>query len=359
MLFSAGTFTHVEPHHNPNEGRTIYNRNFDLIEGLVDNAFSGLTSGNTVVFSGVNTSVSSGYTLGQGLSPYYVVDVIDNPVFDSVSATSISAGTIYSGSTDVGSMLTAITSAALYSNSTAVPVTIGGISAGATFTAKTMSEMWNALLYPYQTPSFSSFANAGLVATYELGQTIATGSNSFSWAFNNASSVSANTVTIVQNISPSSTIYGPGSNTSPSAITLSAVYSAGTSTTTTLYTISATNTSGNSFSTTISRSWRPRIYYGTSATSPLVEADIKGLTSSALASGFAGTYSFLAGDYKYFCYPSSFGTATTFKDSSTNLDVAMETLFVVSITNTYGVTANYNVHRTTNILGSSINIIIS
>lgn len=354
MLFSAGTFTHVEPHHNPNEGRTIYNRNFDLIEGLVDNTFSGLTSGNTVVFSGVNTSVSSGYTLGPGLSPYYVVDVIDNPVFNSISA-----GTIYSGSTDVGSMLTAITTAALYSNSTAVPVTIGGISAGTTFTAKTMSEMWNALLYPYQTPSFSSFANAGLIATYELGQTIATGSNSFSWAFNNASSVSANTVTIVQNVSPSSTIYGPGSNTSPSAITLSAVYSAGTSTTTTLYTISATNTSGSSFSTTISRSWRPKIYYGTSASSPLNAADIKALTSSPLASGFAGTYSFLAGDYKYFCYPSSFGTATTFKDSSTNLDVAMETLYVVSITNTYGVTANYNVHRTTNILGSSISIIIS
>ena len=76
MLFSAGTFTHVEPHHNPNEGRTIYNRNFDLIEGLVDNTFSGLTSGNTLVFSGVNTSVSSGYTLGPGISPYYVVNVI-------------------------------------------------------------------------------------------------------------------------------------------------------------------------------------------------------------------------------------------------------------------------------------------
>ena len=359
MLFSAGTFTHVEPHHNPNEGRTIYNRNFDLIEGLVDGTFSGLTSGNTLVISGTNTSVSSGYTLGPGVAPYYAVSVIDNPIFNSISATSISAGTIYSGSTDVGSMLTAITNAALYSNSTAVPVTIGGISAGATFTAKTMSEMWNALLYPYQAPSFSSFANAGLIATYELGQTIAVGSNSFSWAFNNASSVSPNTVTIVQNVSPSSTIYGPGSNTSPTAITLTAVYSAGTSTTTTLYTISATNTSGSSFSTNISRSWRPKIYYGTNAASPLNAAAIKALTSSPLASGFAGTYSFAAGNYKYFCYPSSFGTATTFKDSSTNLDVAMETLYVVSITNTYGVTANYNVHRTTNILGSSISIIIS
>ena len=53
------------------------------------------------------------------------------------------------------------------------------------------------------------------------------------------------------------------------------------------------------------------------------------------------------------------GTATTFKDSTTNLDVPMEAVYTVSVTNAYGITTNYNVHRTTNILGSTINIIIS
>lgn len=67
----------------------------------------------------------------------------------------------------------------------------------------------------------------------------------------------------------------------------------------------------------------------------------------------------MAGDYKYFCYPTTLGTATTFKDSSTNLDVAMESPYLISVTNTYGTTLSYRVHRTTNILGSSINIIIS
>ena len=165
----ASDVTRIQPGSNISTGGT---GNFPVIN-LVDSP-----SINNISFSG--TAIGGTVQVG-------TVTAI------SLSATSISAGTIYSGSTDVGSMLTAITNAALYSNSTAVPVTIGGISAGATFTAKTMSEMWNALLYPYQTPSFSSFANAGLIATYELGQTIATGSNSFSWAFNNASSVSANT----------------------------------------------------------------------------------------------------------------------------------------------------------------------
>lgn len=354
MLFSSGTFTHVEPHHNPNEGRTIINTNFDLIEAIANNPFTALTSGNTVVFSGTNTNVSSGYTIGPGVSPFYSVSVVDNPIFNTITA-----GTIYSGSVNLGDIISSITSNAIYSNSDSVPVTIGGISAGSTFSSKTMSEMWTDLLYPYQAPSFSSFSSSGLIPTYELGQTIAVGSSSFSWAFNNISNVSANTVSIVQNISPVTTIYGPGSNTSPTAITLTAIYSAGTSTTTTLYTISAKNTKGNIITTSISRSWRPKIYYGTSLITPLSVANIKGLANSPLASGFAGTYSFIAGNYKYFCYPSSFGTATSFKDSSNNLDVAMETLYVVSITNTYGVTANYNVHRTTNILGSAINIIIS
>lgn len=354
MLFSSGTFTHVAPNHNPNEGRTIINHNFDLIEGLVDGTFSGISSGNTVILSGNNVSITSGYTVGPGLSPYYIVNVVDNPNFVSVSA-----NTFYSGSTNIGDLFSSITSSIVYTNSAATPTTIGGISAGSTFSAKTIQEMFDSLLYPYQSPAFSVFSRTNLSSTYELGETVLVGSQTFTWTTSNSSNVSANTISIVQNVSPTTTIYGPAANVGSSAITLSAAYSAGTSTTTTLYTISGYNTNGSLFSTTISRSWRPKIYYGTSATSPLTQANIKALVSSPLASGFAGTYSFAAGNYKYFCYPSSFGTATSFKDSSTNLDIAMEALYVVSVTNAYGITANYNVHRTTNILGSTINIIIS
>jgi hypothetical protein len=91
-----------------------------------------------------------------------------------------------------------------------------------------------------------------------------------------------------------------------------------------------------------------------------VGADITGLASSGLRTGYAGTYSFAGGGYKYICYPSAWGTATTFKDTSTGLDVAMEVPYVVlNVVTGFGVLVNYRVHRTTNILGAAIDIIVS
>lgn len=356
MSHTACTIVHVEPQHDPNYGRVIINQNFDCLYNAIDQLELISATGSTSVSSGNNISVSM--TIMSGV-PDYTVSVIDNPVFTSVSATSISADTFYSGSTNLGDLLSGISSSVIYTNTGVTPTTIGGISAGSTFSAKTMQEMWDALLYPYQPPAFTAFARTNLTSTYELGEVMVAGSQTFTWSTSNSSNVSANTVSIVQNLAPTTTIYGPAANVGTSAITLSTTYSAGTSSTVTLYTISAYNSQGTLFSTTISRSWRPRIYYGTSLTTPLVEADIEGLANNPLASGFAGTYSFAAGDYKYFCYPSSFGTATVFKDTATNLNVAMEPVYTVSVTNTYGVTQNYNVHRTTNILGGSINILIS
>jgi hypothetical protein len=53
------------------------------------------------------------------------------------------------------------------------------------------------------------------------------------------------------------------------------------------------------------------------------------------------------------------GLRTTFTDQLTKLNVAMETPYTVSVTNAYGVNTDYYVHRTTNILGSSIVIEVS
>jgi hypothetical protein len=47
------------------------------------------------------------------------------------------------------------TSSVTYTNANPTPSPIGGIPAGSTFSNKTMTEMWNALLYPYIQPSAS------------------------------------------------------------------------------------------------------------------------------------------------------------------------------------------------------------
>jgi len=52
-----------------------------------------------------------------------------------------------------------------YTNSSPTPYTLGGIPAGTTFSNKTMTEMWDALLYPYIPPS----ASLGGGGTREFG----------------------------------------------------------------------------------------------------------------------------------------------------------------------------------------------
>jgi len=353
MPYCFTGITKVTPNDNPNEGREIWNENFYNISCAISSLALSSNTGSTIVVSGddnIDVQLS-----GVSTPPIYAVYLNDDIVLNSISSSTISADTYYIGSEP----LTSVTSGLTFTNLNPTPTTIGGISAGSTFNSQTMEEMWNSLLYPYQAPAFTSFSRTNLLSTYEVGQTIDIGSQTFSWTTSNPSNVSANTISIVQNITPITTLYGPSANLGSTAITLSASYSSATPTTTTLYTISGVNTNGNTFNSIISRNWRFRVYYGTSSLTILTEPDIISLSNNPLSNSFSGTYSFAAGDYKYFCYPSSFGTATTFKDSLTNLDVPMETPYLVSVTNIYGVTTNYRVHRTTNILGGSINIIIS
>ena len=244
-------------------------------------------------------------------------------------------------------------SGAIYTNAAPVPVTIGGIGAGSTFDAQTMQQMWDALLYPYQSPSFASFSIQGQSTTIEVGATVAA-NPTFQWSVNNSANVFPNT-TVIRN--GSTVLANLVSNVSP----YSAVDSAVTKLTATSNTwnIQETNSHGGNFSTSFSVNWRWRVYYGESVTTPLNESQVKALRVSGLQSGFAGTYSFVGGGYKYIAYPVALGTATTFKDTGTNLDVAMLPVYTVSVTNVNGVTVNYNIHRSFNIMGGSINIGVS
>lgn len=354
----SNPFEIIQPYNNPEEGREIINYNFSLIGGGI----TATTSASTFVTGGTNISVVSGLTgpadvvYGVALNSAITVSSI---VTNSLSAVSLSAATFFSGSTNLSTLLGAAVSNTTYTNTASTPTTLGGIAAGSTFSAQTVQQMFDALLYPYQTPSFASFSRSSLTTAYEWGQTFPIGAQTFTWSTNNSSNVSANTINITQIFSPSAVLANHAPNVGSTAITLSNTFSASSLVTQALYFISAYNTHNVGFSTTLSATWYPRIYYGTTTTTPLIASNVTSLANNSLAGGFAGTYAFVAGGYKYFCYPSSFGTATTFKDTSTNLSVPMQPLYTVSITNAYGIVITYNVHRSTNILGGSITIQIS
>lgn len=246
-----------------------------------------------------------------------------------------------------------------YTNATPMPEEVGGYPAGTTFNAQTIQQMFDGLLYPYQHPAFTAFARTNLAATYEVGASIPIGSQTFTWTTSNPTNIVADTVEITQNFAPETVVYGPDENTGVEAITLIDTITSNSPASILLYTIEAENTQGNTISATISSSWRFRTFHGTSVSTSLNEAGIEGLLSNPLSANFTGTKSFAAGGYKYICYPASFGTATTFTDAATNLTVPMEAPYLVSVTNPFGVTTDYRVHRSTNILGGSINIIVA
>jgi len=344
--FTGGTIQKVYPYHNPDEGRVIWNENFEYVEESIHFSISGSVTGNTIVQSLDDNIVVA--TSGVTVPPIYTI-----ALNDSISATTISADTYYVGSTP----FSAVTSGLTYTNTTPTTATVGGIAAGSTFSANTMQYMWDTLLYPFQAPTFSAFAINGQSTVLEVGDSVPAGSTLFTWSTTNSSNVSPNTISIFDITNAVTLGTGLADDSSESLNLPSSVVK--TTATSNQWRITALDTEASSFLRNYTVNWRWRVHYGTNAATSITADGVTGLTSSSLSSSFSGTWSFVAGDYKYFSYPALMGTATTFKDSSTNLDVAMESPYTVSISNPYGVSTTYNVHRTTNVLGSSINIIIS
>ena len=242
-----------------------------------------------------------------------------------------------------------------YTNLTPTAVSIGGIPAGSTFDNMTMQEMWDALLYPYQTPIFSSFTSS-MSTPIEVGSTIPAGSVTFLWNTTNSSNIAANSIKI-DDITAGNTLASGLANTGTTAISISEITNV--MATSHQWKITATNTKGVFLSRTLNVYWQWKIYYGESALTDLIEADVEALRVGTLAANVSGNYSFNAGEYKWICYPTSFGLKTTFKNASTNFDVAMQPALTKSITNSQGVSTNYYCHRTVNKLGGSVTIAIS
>lgn len=243
-----------------------------------------------------------------------------------------------------------------YTNATPVPTTIGGITAGTTFSSVPLTQVFDQLLYPYQTPTFDTFTLSG-TTILEVGEPI-NDSRTFSWTTTNSTNITANTVAI-NNITTSTNIVTGTANDGTHVYDFSASPVDPNTAVTHTYRISATNSQTTVFTKDLTTSWRWRMYWGTSANTSLTESQIEALVSSSLATNSSGTFSFGTGGYKYIAYPTSFGLKTTFKDQGTGFDVDMQAADTVSVTNTNGVTTNYYVHRTTNVLGGSITITVS
>jgi hypothetical protein len=191
-----------------------------------------------------------------------------------------------------------------------------------------------------------------------VGNSIPAGNITFTWSTAQSSNIQPDTITI-QNTTDSVTYVTNSTNDGTETIALSnplVINTQGSKT----FRVSAINTQNSTLSRNYSVSWYWRIYYGESTDTSLdTEVEVEALRSNLLASSASRTYSFIEGGYKWLAYPTSMGLKTTFQDADTGFPVAMEVPITVSLTNMYGVTQNYYVHRTYNVLGGSIRISVS
>lgn len=260
----------------------------------------------------------------------------------------------------------------LYQGASPTTVKVGGLEAGTNISGRSISELLENILVPYISPTFTSFS-VSQTTPLEVG-TFINGNKLFNFVLTQGANVQPNSIEILDVTGNRS--LGTFANTSPItadigtiALTAPGSYS---------WRARGTNTVSSTFLSALTTvSWQWRLYFGTSADSILTEAKILNLISNKLNSTKNDTYNLAAGGYKFLCWPDSLGSPTAVtgvKDTATNLSVSMADISdnpaysntqngwsyaLVSVTNINGVTTNYRVYRTKNILGSSINIQVS
>lgn len=259
-----------------------------------------------------------------------------------------------------------------YTNLNPSTTTVGGVSAGTTFNSMTYKDLFDMMFYPYVLSNFSTFTIVGQSASLEVGESISSGNKTFTWNTTIPANVVANSIKIQQNTTSSSWLITNTANDNSEVISFPSSI-VRTTPGTYNWKVYAQRTNSSWFNRTFTVNWFWKIYYGTSANEFLVEAEVKALTTNQKAANRLGTYTFGTGDYKYFAIPDSFGEVIAFKDFTTNLNVAMAGIAEgytsggtnglyyqnVSVTNSYGITTNYRVYRTRNILGGTIKIIVT
>jgi hypothetical protein len=380
----------------PDSGLILFPKVFYINDcsGNANNNNIGIIAAGSVVNSGLPVAI----TIANGSAQAYIADINEyNVAVDSIGG-GASALTIQNQSTTLttaanlidftgpGVTATNIGGAVTvnipgggaggpYGGASPTTLTVGGIPSGSPIFGLTYDQLWQDLLVPYIAPTFTSFIISGQTQSVEVGSTVS-GLKSFAWAFSNPALVTANTMDILD-VTGATTLASGISIVSPYSVSIGSITL--TSPSTYSWRGRATNTQSTVFnSSNFTISWFWRKYYGTNASASLNETQIEALINNPLSNTLVGSYSFAAGDYKYFCWPDSFGSPTSgpFPNGfiSAGLGVSMASSIddpfysntqngwsygLVSVTNINGIATNYRVYRTLNTLGSTVIITVN
>ena len=225
---------------------------------------------------------------------------------------------------------------------------------------------------PYQDPAFTSFFIQSQETPIECGDRISA-SPTFRWAATNTANIEDGTVSITDVTASATVSSGNDYSDTPLSTSYGAVGLDAPGTY--LFRITAQNTEGDTFQRDEPYAFVFRSYAGPNTSETLTQNQIESLQVDALGSS-AGTFTLnaLSGGYKFFAFPIYSGS---FQPSSFKLDNGTNVPMVnnqgsyttangngfyydtVSVTNSFGVTTNYAVYRTVNILNGQTIIIVS
>jgi len=261
-----------------------------------------------------------------------------------------------------------------------VTATHGGITVGQTFARKdddtgySIQEMFDMILYPYQSPALSNLGITGQGPTVEVGYTVPSGAKTFTWSRSNAGNIEANSGVITDTTAGTTLATGvPIKSATSDSVTLPLSIQKTSGGATHKWQIAGTNSQGGSLPTSAyTITWLWSRYIGNNASTVIVEADILALSvNTSLSTSLSGTYTFPGGNYKYLCIPTSFpepsaitsggfpvamaGTAEGYASGSGTYKYQT----VSNVTNSQGEDSDYRVYRSLNQLNGSATFIVS
>lgn len=201
-----------------------------------------------------------------------------------------------------------------YTNTKATPYTVGGIKAGSTFENKTMSQMWDSLLYPFIAPSnlrltIDSGVQTGVI---EKGITISpSATTKLAWSMNGNDGTITKIEFFKNNVSVKT--YQAESLSTSGYTEWGTEFGTISSNTNIKYKITyKENTSDILTSNAITWTFVDPYFYGVGASG----VGITNLTKSISVKSDK-TFSFTTNNnFIYFAYPASYGSLTSIKDSN-------------------------------------------
>lgn len=220
---------------------------------------------------------------------------------------SLGQGVLYTGTGGVVGV-TSSSSFPTYTNASPTLSTLGGIAAGTTFSAQTMTQMWDALLYPYTAPTITLSANIS-TAVREFGNSIA------SINFTGTTVKKTNpitTVSFLRNGTPINYVSGPNPNGATETYTENTAVTTATS-----FTAKVSDNTATSTSNTLTYSFVYPYYDGVGAQS-LTGAQIRSLLTTVVQASTASTAftSSPVAQVYYECQLSSYAHITSVLDQN-------------------------------------------